>query len=156
MGDADLAESVARLDFLMPRIMRRLQRIPTEAHGTPSLPLPQLRMLALLELEGEVAMGELARLASVTTSTATASVQALVRGRYVERRRAEHDRRVVLVSLSERGREVLAKLHQQRRERFRTLLAHLPRGEQRRLVRAFETILDVVRKLDQAEAGQEG
>ncbi len=48
-------------------------------------------------------MSTVAKLLSVTTGTLTISVNSLVKKGYVERIRSEEDRRVVLVSLTEKG-----------------------------------------------------
>lgn len=50
-------------------------------------------------------MTAVARALDVTTGTLTISVNSLVKKGYVQRVRSEEDRRVVLVSLTEKGRE---------------------------------------------------
>lgn len=50
-------------------------------------------------------MTAVARALMVTTGTLTISVNSLVKKGFVERTRSEEDRRVVLVSLTEKGRE---------------------------------------------------
>ena len=59
-------------------------------------------------------MSSIARELSVTVGTLTISVNSLVKKGYVVRQRSEEDRRVVLISLSEKGKEVFehhAKFH---------------------------------------------
>ncbi len=51
-------------------------------------------------------MSSIARALSVTVGTLTISMNSLVKKGYVVRQRSEEDRRVVLVSLSEKGKEV--------------------------------------------------
>lgn len=50
-------------------------------------------------------MSTVARAVSVTVGTLTIAINHLVKKGYVERSRSEEDRRVVLVSLSEKGRK---------------------------------------------------
>ena len=57
-------------------------------------------------------MTSVARLLDVTTGTLTIAVNSLVKKGYVDRVRSEADRRVVLISLSEKGRK--AYLHHSR------------------------------------------
>ena len=148
MEDAELLSRADRLSELIPEITKRLHAIPTRPLPTPALSIPQLRMLVLLEREGQTTMGELARRASVTMPTATSSINALVAGRYVSRRRSPRDRRLVLVSLRAKGRQVLDRFRAERRQRLIALFGHLTAEDQERLVQAFEAILEVLRKLD--------
>lgn len=53
-------------------------------------------------------MSSVAKSLGVTTGTLTISVNSLVKKGYVERTRSEEDRRVVLISLTERGKAVFA------------------------------------------------
>lgn len=53
-------------------------------------------------------MSAVAKVLNVTTGTLTISVNALVKKGYVERVRSEEDRRVVLVSLTQKGRKAYA------------------------------------------------
>ncbi|MDE5932849.1 MAG: winged helix DNA-binding protein, partial [Lachnospiraceae bacterium] len=57
-------------------------------------------------------MSTVAKMLRVTTGTLTISINSLVKKNYVERVRSEEDRRVVLVSLTEKGK--LAFLHHQK------------------------------------------
>ena len=156
MAASDLETRVARLSLIMPQIISYMQRVPIRSQATPSLSLPQLRMLLLLDLEGDSTMGELARRAAVTMPTATASVNALVDGRYATRRRAAHDRRVVVVRLTAKGRRTIAALQEQRRERLHAILAGLSSEDQEDFAEAFETILAVLRKINGGDRDAEG
>lgn len=53
-------------------------------------------------------MTAVAKVLNVTTGTLTISVNSLVKKGYVERIRSEEDRRVVLVSLTQRGRKAFS------------------------------------------------
>jgi DNA-binding MarR family transcriptional regulator len=156
MADQALLQRLDRLATIMPQIIRYFQRVPVRPTETPPVSLPQLRMLVILEMEGDSTMGDLARRAGVTMPTATASVNALVDGGYATRRRAQYDRRVVLVRITAKGREAMEELNQERRERLRTLLAHLGPDEQVQLVDAFEAILRLFREIDAALEADEG
>lgn len=57
-------------------------------------------------------MSTVAKMLRVTTGTLTISINSLVKKNYVERVRSEEDRRVVLVSLTEKGKQAF--LHHQK------------------------------------------
>ena len=153
MKKSELYKHVDRLNLIMPQIIKRFHTIPSAPYRTPSLSVPQLRMVLLLEMDGDSTMGELAHLAGVTLPTATSSINALVEGRYVSRRRSVTDRRVVLVSLTAKGRKVLEAFREERRQRFATLFEKITPADQERFVAAFEAILSILRKLDEAGDG---
>ncbi|MCI8358597.1 MAG: MarR family transcriptional regulator [Lachnospiraceae bacterium] len=62
-------------------------------------------------------MSTVAKTLHVTTGTLTISINSLVKKNYVERVRSEEDRRVVLVSLTEKGRKAFLH-HQQFHEKL--------------------------------------
>ena len=65
-------------------------------------------------------MTTVAKLLSVTTGTLTISMNSLVKKGYVQRIRSEEDRRVVLVSLTEKGKRAFA-----HHKRFHDAMNHL-------------------------------
>jgi len=67
----------------------------------------QVRVLAVLQLSGDVPAGEVARLLEVTAATTTGIVDGLVALGLVTRRADAHDRRVRLLSITPHGGEVL-------------------------------------------------
>jgi DNA-binding MarR family transcriptional regulator len=72
-----------------------------------SLSLAQYQLLEGLRGGGELTVSELAVGAAVAAPTATRMLDALVRDGLAERRTADHDRRAVLVSLTDEGREAV-------------------------------------------------
>jgi len=73
------------------------------------LTVAQIRALMALKRKPEVTVGDLARVADVTPATMTATLDQLDSAGVVVRTRSEHDRRVVMVSLTERGQALVAK-----------------------------------------------
>jgi len=71
-----------------------------------------MHVIEAIGMEGAKNMTSVARSLEITTGTLTISVNSLVKKGYVERERSEEDRRVVLVSLSDKGKK--AYLHHQR------------------------------------------
>lgn len=65
-----------------------------------------LRLLSFVQ-SGSMPMTRLGSLLQVHPTSVTSAVERLVRQGYVERLRREHDRRVVLASLTDAGREVV-------------------------------------------------
>ena len=64
-----------------------------------------MHVIEAIDMEEARNMTSVARSLGVTTGTLTIAVNSLVKKGYVERVRSEEDRRVVLVSLSEKGKK---------------------------------------------------
>jgi DNA-binding MarR family transcriptional regulator len=71
------------------------------------LSLAQYQLLERLRSEDALTVSELAASAGVTPPTATRMLDVLARDGIAERRAAEHDRRAVLVSLTDAGHEAV-------------------------------------------------
>jgi DNA-binding MarR family transcriptional regulator len=97
--------------------VRRLRGL--ESHRPGELSYAQCGLLFALEASGECSASELAALADVAPATATQMLDHLAAGGFVERVRSERDRRIVLVSLTARGSELVAA----RRSRYEALWA---------------------------------
>lgn len=93
-------------------------------------------------------MTSVARALEVTTGTLTIAVNSLVKKGYVDRVRSEEDRRVVLVSLSEKGRR--AYLHHRRfHERMiEAVVEELTEEEQQVLGKALTKLNHFFREAD--------
>ena len=69
--------------------------------------IPQYHALLILNREGELTMSAMASALCITTAATTSLVDNLIKQKLASRRRSSKDRRVVRVSLAERGREVI-------------------------------------------------
>jgi DNA-binding MarR family transcriptional regulator len=78
------------------------------AHKAGDFSAMEIRALFLLAKEPETTAGYLAKHADVSPATMTAMLDHLEKDGMVARRRSETDRRQVIVSLTESGRELLA------------------------------------------------
>lgn len=74
-------------------------------------------------------LGELARQLSISASVASRTVDALEQGGLVERRTDETDARALLISLTDRGREIVAQRERHIADRFAGVLGDWTPGE---------------------------
>lgn len=82
-------------------------------------------------------MSSVAKSLGVTTGTLTISVNSLVKKGYVERTRSQEDRRVVLVSLTQKGRGVFVHHQKFHDDMMQAILKQLSEDEQRVLQKAL-------------------
>lgn len=85
-------------------------------------------------------MSTVARMLSVTVGTLTIAVNNLVKKGYVQRRRGEKDRRVVFLSLSEKGQNAYAHHRRFHEDMIHAMLKGLSENETKVLVRALGNV----------------
>ena len=85
-------------------------------------------------------MTTVAKTLSVTTGTLTISVNSLVKKGYVERTRSEEDRRVVLISLTDKGRKAHAQHQKFHQEMIDAIIKELDGNEQLILEKALSNL----------------
>ena len=125
--------SVAEDRFLaafeaLAQAVRRARGAPARA-GDRALTLSQYSLLQGLAGREAARVQDLAVEAGITASTATRILDALERREIVERARSDEDRRVVIVTLTESGRELLQSQADWLRGCQREFFATLPRSE---------------------------
>jgi DNA-binding MarR family transcriptional regulator len=113
-------ESVSAFGLSFKAAMAAVRRLRgRDTHRPGEVSYAQCSLLFALAQHGELAASELAGLADVAPATATQMLDSLAAGGFVERCRSERDRRLVLVSMTPRGAELVAG----RRARFERLWA---------------------------------
>jgi DNA-binding MarR family transcriptional regulator len=127
-------------------ITSRRLRSSVYARGA-DLPAAQLQALQLL-LEDGSRMSELAERIGVAESTVTRLVDRLEAAGLVERRISPPDRRCVVAELTPAGRKLAVELDESRRQFLAELLAMLPAGDRRELVRLFAKLTNAIKQRD--------
>ncbi len=141
----------AAFDELARAVRRARGAQPRSAEGT--LTLSQYALLEALSARHTARVAELADEAGVTASTATRILDTLQRRGIVSRQRSRQDRRVVAVTLTATGRDLLQAQDQWMGERKRAFVASLPPA-QRELVPELLTGLAAL--IDELAAGPGG
>ena len=120
-----IAELLTELEASQPmHFMRHLRKWPGGA-----LSLVHLQVLFTLSSDGPLPMSRLAEAMDVSQASATGIVDRMEQRGLVERLRDDEDRRVVRVALADGGRETLATIAAERRERLTTILGELDDAE---------------------------
>ena len=113
-----------------------------DRHGPSGLKSSEVRALIALgrEPDATATAGALAKAADLNPASVTALLDSLEERGIATRRRSEHDRRCVVVSLTEEGRQVLAEATARWQARLDAALADLPASD-------VATAADVLRRL---------
>jgi DNA-binding MarR family transcriptional regulator len=104
--------------------------------------LAQYRALVELAARGPLRAADLAAALRVDRSTATRMCDRLLRKRLVARRRTAEDRREVRISLTGRGRGLIAEVSRRRREEIGQILERLPVAHREWVIDALRAFAD--------------
>jgi DNA-binding MarR family transcriptional regulator len=107
-----------------------------------ALTLVHLNVIAELEMNGQMSMGQLADALDVSVASATGIVSRMEHRGLVERRHGGSDRRVVMVGPTATGSRIFGEMEARRRARLAKLLEHLTDDE----MAGFATGLRALRK----------
>ncbi len=97
--------------------------IPTE---TGSFNITEHYLIEFLGRESFASMSKLSQMFHVAPTTMTSIIDRLIRRGYLKRRRAQQDRRKVLVTLSEKGKQFYLHHHHESLEIYTHYLSKLP------------------------------
>ena len=138
------------LNELLVNLFRSINTIEEQAMRTEEYKDVTTNDMHVIEAIGTGApknMTTVARILSVTTGTLTISANSLVKKGYVQRVRSEEDRRVVLVSLTEKGKRAYAHHKKFHDEMIQEVLEGLSDEEQEVLRTSLGHLLDYFRRL---------
>lgn len=130
------------LDRALIAVGRKVQA-QLRSHLRHDLTLTQAWIMGLLDQNARMALSEIADQLDLNLSAASSAVDQLIRTNWVERGSNPLDRRVVVVSLTEAGRQMVVEAKTKRQEIMAFILACLDEDEANDLHR-------ILRKLDQA------
>ena len=145
-------EKVARTDAglaseLRMSVMRLRRRLASERDPANDLSIPVMAVLGALFRYGELTVGELATLERVQPPSMTRKVNSLEQGGYVARRSHATDGRVVVVTLTDVGRDRVVADRRRRDEWLARQLRDLTAAE-REVLRAAAPILQRLSERD--------
>ena len=103
-----------RLNSLLVQLFNDILHIEEEvlkSSEIKDLSITEIHTIDAIGTQGNRTMGEIAHDLRITVGTLTSAINRLIKKGYVERKRIEEDRRVVLVNLTSKGEEVY-KVHQ--------------------------------------------
>ena len=141
-------EKIERIAQLYPVIMRVMGRIRSIVHEGMDLTYNQYKMLLTIYDKGNCTLNVLARELRIAMSSASGMVDRLVNQGFVYRTVDEDNRRQVMIYTTEKGEELIRELRHGIVENYRTLLERLPPRDQERLVAAFESLAEILGKLE--------
>ena len=142
----------ATLNEVLVKLFREIMTIEEQSlkkGDFKDLTVNDMHVIEAIDVYEPKNMTTVARSLNVTTGTLTISINGLVKKGYVDRIRSEKDRRVVLVSLTEKGRNAHSWHEQFHAEMVQAVIAGLDEEEQVVLQRALTDLTGFFRQLQE-------
>lgn len=134
-----------RLNEVLVKLFRLINSIEEQAvktEGYRNITTNDMHVIEAIGIGSPRNMTAVAKRLGVTTGTLTIAVNGLVKKGFVERVRSEEDRRVVLVSLSEKGKAVFSRHQKFHEEMIGAVVSQLDEGEKNTLEKALKNLND--------------
>jgi DNA-binding MarR family transcriptional regulator len=119
-------DEVGQMIQRLVRVIQLFERDQIKIYGFTS---SQFNTLLEINKAGSLTMNELSDKMNLNTSTMTRILDNLVRDKYISRDRDEADRRIVVVSLTENGKEVSLKLRSSVNLYYKKIIENIPEGQ---------------------------
>ncbi len=145
------------LNEVLVKLFREITTIEEKALKTgeyKDLTVNDMHVIEAIDREEPKNMSSVAKMLSVTTGTLTISVNGLVKKGYVNRTRSEEDRRVVLVSLTEKGCKAFVRHREFHQEMIDSILKGLSPEEQVILGKALQNLNQFFRQVSDAKRSE--
>lgn len=150
-----IVDITSTLNEVLVKLFRDINTIEERAIKTgeyKELTVNDMHVIEAIDIHEPKNMTTVAKSLMVTTGTLTISVNGLVKKGYVERTRSEEDRRVVLISLTEKGRKAYAQHQQFHQEMIDAIIQGLNEEEQRILEHALRNVNQFFRTVGKKQA----
>jgi DNA-binding MarR family transcriptional regulator len=144
MPNLSLAEFADRLNQIVPVFMREFLRRQENELSKGKISLPQVFILCFLEEETEVRMTDLAKFMKVTTAATTGIVDRLVKSGYALRSFDPLDRRIIRIKISEKGKGLIRKVNQQRRNMVMDIFGKISPKERQVYLKILTHIYEIL------------
>lgn len=119
-------EQIKRLEDLGAILVRGFQLVGSAGAFGGELSFSQYLILQTLLEKEAMRMNELARTLGVSKANVTGLVDRMVRARLIDRMRSDEDRRVVFVTLTQKGKRTVQRMLNTQRREWRRIMETIP------------------------------
>ena len=138
-------DSYATLNEILVKLFNDIMQIEEKAIITEEfkdISNNDMHIIEAIGKSGAKSMSTVAKSLSVTVGTLTIAINSLVKKGYVNRVRSEKDRRVVLISLSRKGKKAYSHHEQFHEQMIQATLAGMDEAQTEVLVHALQNLKD--------------
>ncbi|MGI4748999.1 MAG: MarR family winged helix-turn-helix transcriptional regulator [Janthinobacterium lividum] len=127
-------------------ITRLIKKLRSKASASDKLSLTERSTIVLLDQHKELLPNELAAMEKVTTQSMSQILSHLVELDYINRRISDTDRRKSIISLSEKGQQMLHQVRNERNEWLNRALSETCSAEEQEILR--QALLPLTKLVD--------
>lgn len=142
--DDRLIESSDEMFLLMMRFTKK--QLMEESVNDSSITPPQLGVLFHLDKCGPMTMKDLSDMMGLTHGAATGLVDRVLKQGLINRVRLESDRRVVQVSITPQGQDLLQRIAARRHDILRNIMQELSREDRQFILKIHHFMKEKLRK----------
>lgn len=143
----NLSEIIDRMDDLFLFLMNFTKNQILEESIKNELTCSQFSVLYHLSHCARMTMNELTHILSLTHGASTGLIDRLLKMNLVQRERSEDDRRVVYVSITEKGLDMIRNIRIKRHHILHDLLTSLPEDDHQTLIAVLSNIKNRIEKI---------
>ncbi|MCD6220214.1 MarR family transcriptional regulator [Candidatus Calescamantes bacterium] len=133
-----LREKVEHLDRIILSMQRKIRRNLLNELTLGKISIPQFHILSYLLEKKKAIMVELAKFMGVSASAITNLVDGLANMELIKREYSPYDRRIIIASLTEKGKKVILKIKHQFEELLGKILKEFTPEEREKLLELSE------------------
>jgi len=136
----EFSDSVVRIERLLRHVAFIIKKRGRDILSDFDITTPQFLALVVLKDRPGITMGELCERLYLACSTATDLIDRMEKNGYLERNRDPDDRRVIRLSITEKGQNIIDQVINARRRYVDSILKQLTQEEIDQLAQALEKL----------------
>ena len=136
-------DQIAEMMFALSRSLKEEMTFDSE---TLQLTVLQFQALIFIKKNKDVLMGDIAWHFKISLPTATVLSDKLVNSGLVKRERSENDRRIVNVSLTQKGEKMLKTAMKQRHQKVNKMLSLLSMEDRKQILNILKNLISNIQK----------
>ncbi len=145
-----------RMVELIPQMIRGCFRQEHNSLTRGEITLPQLSVMECLARRQSLPMHEIAQQLDITRPAATGLINRLINQQLVAREHDMHDRRIVRVSITAKGRKMLSNIWNQKRRTLERVFAQITPAERAQYLKTLERVVDILMQQPSSKAKSRG
>ena len=150
-GNLYEAEKMAELTF---QLLEQCQQKQEQIAGNLGLTIAEFKLIRAFRQDQRLSTGELGRRVKLSSSRITRILDGLVKKEIVTRGAAADDRRVIIITLTQRGLSVQQELSDRFVRTHEDILNHLPPGAGSSVITALEKLGEAMEQWQRGTGGR--
>jgi DNA-binding MarR family transcriptional regulator len=139
------SDPIEQVEELAQELMRQLDLL-SGSKVQEDISYGQYKVISVINNHGPISVGNLGRLVGSAQSTTSEMVARLTKAGLVTKVRGPYDGRVVMVELTDQGRQLMRRRRKRVREAYQALFAKLTSGDQQSFIGSLRSLNDILAK----------